>query len=154
MLNTKMHRSITLQIQHIDRFLRQIDGLKSAMQKERMELFTKLGQQYFYDLSSVEDGNKIIISKYSEQNRTPFDLRYDEMENKLFFSGDIFYEKHPSSSKENIEYVRRKMSTMKRGNRKVKKIAWNSWYIDVYSVEDAEEIKALIKEIIHSFMER
>lgn len=154
MLTAEKHTLLTLQIKHIDDFLRKLGGIKYELEKERKILLTKLGEQYFYDLRLVEDGGKIIISKFAEQNRIPFDLRYDETENKLFFSGDIFYEKKERYGKDSIEYIRRKMATVKRGNRKVQKIAYNSWCIDVYSAEDAQEIKSTIKEIINSFMER
>jgi hypothetical protein len=154
MLNAERHTSITLQIKHIDDFLRYLDSLKNDLQKERTALFSNLGQQYFYDLKSVEVGDKIILSKYDERTRTPFDLRYDEAEKKLFFSGDIFFEKKDKWGKDNIEHLRRRMSTVKLGNRKVKKIAYCSWYIDTYSDEDAQEIKGIIKEIISSFVER
>lgn len=155
MLKAERHTLITSQIKHIDDFLRKIRSLQFDLERERKVLLTKLGEQYFYDLQAVEIGNKTILSNYDERIRTPFDLRFDEPDKKLFLSGDIFLErKEQFSGKENIEYLRRKMATLKRGNRKVKKIAYCSWYIDVHSAEDAQEIKDLIKEIISSFLER
>lgn len=154
MLNAERHTLVTLQIKHIDNFLRKVANIKSDLERERKILLAKLGEQYFYDLGMVENGNKSIISNYDERIRTPFDLRYDEEDQKLFFSGDIFWEQKERHGKYNIEYLRRKMATVKWGKRKVEKTAYCSWYIDVYSAEDAQEIKALIKEIISSFVER
>lgn len=147
------HTAVTKQIKHIDEYINQLDQLKAEMLRYRTNLFTKLGQQYFYDLDSVEQGYKKILSSYEIKEHIPFAMKYDKTENRVLFSGNIFTDKKTYFSKSPLDFLRKRMATNMRGNKKVRENGNLSWYIDAYSDEEAEKIQALIKELINAYME-